>query len=424
MKVEIVPGKTSFNRVQIPCSKSMAHRAIICASLAKGKSVISNVHFSEDIGTTIEAMKKLGAKIERKENQVIVEGIQSFDQLSSKDIECNESGSTLRFLIPIFSLTNQKVRFIGKNRLLKRPQDIYKQIFMNQGNDFKQTEDYIEICGKIKPGKITLPGNVSSQFISGLLFTLPLCNEDSELQIVAPFESRSYVLLTIEMLEKFNVHVYFKDENTLYIPGNQSYCPFDETIEGDYSQLSFFAVLGAINNGMECIGVRKDSLQGDKKIVDILKSMNVEVIETETGLIFKKSNLKGTLIDLADCPDLGPILMTAASFAEGETKIIHASRLRLKESDRIAAMEEELRKMGVDIQSDEDTVILHGPTCWKGNEELCGHKDHRIVMSLAVGSTVSMQNNVINQAESIKKSYPTFFEDLEMQGITLKEWNE
>lgn len=424
MKIEIYPGKTSYNQVSVPCSKSMAHRAIICAALSSGKSVISNIQYSEDIDTTIEAMKRLGAKIDKNDNQVIVEGIKSFNQLSSNEIECNESGSTLRFLIPIFSLTDQKVRFVGKNRLLKRPQEIYKHLFIDQGNSFYQTDDFIEIQGKLQPGKITLPGNVSSQFISGLLFALPLCNQGSELHILAPFESKSYVLLTIEMLKKYNVHIYFKDENTLIIPGNQRYCCHDEEVEGDYSQLSFFAVLGAINNGMECVGVRKDSLQGDKKIVDILKSMNAEVKETENGLIFKKSMLKGTVIDLADCPDLGPILMTAASFAEGETKIIHASRLRLKESDRIAAMEEELRKMGVQIESDDDMVIIHGPVLWQGNEELSGHKDHRIVMSLAIGSTVAKWNNRIDQAESIKKSYPTFFEDLARQGIELKEWDE
>lgn len=424
MKVEIYPGQTIKNKVVIPCSKSMAHRAIICASLAKGKSVISNVHYSEDIDTTIEAMKQLGAKIEKNGKQVIIEGIHSFNQSILNEVECNESGSTLRFLIPIFSLTNQRVRFVGKNRLLKRPQDIYKHLFISQGNSFNQTDDYIEIEGRLQAGNITLPGNVSSQFISGLLFTLPLCNQDSELHITAPFESRSYVLLTIEMLEKYHVHVYFKDDNTLVIPGNQCYRCHDEEVEGDYSQLSFFAVLGAINNGMECVGVRKDSLQGDKKIVDILKSMNGKVIETENGLFFYKSQLKGTVIDLADCPDLGPILMTAASFAKGETKIIHASRLRYKESDRIAAMEEELKKMGTDIQSDEDTIVIHGPAPWNGNQDLSGHKDHRIVMSLAIGSTLAKHNNKIDQAESIKKSYPTFFDDLAEQGIKLKEWSE
>lgn len=410
MKVKISPSICNGN-VIIPPSKSMAHRSIICASLANGKSTIKNIAYSQDILATIEGMKKLGAKIEMKEDYVVIEGIKDFSSLQSKEIFCNESGSTLRFFIPIFSLCNKSITFTGKGRLLHRPQKVYKEVFHSQGLSFIQDHKGITIHESIKPGEFSIKGDVSSQFISGLLFSLPLLKEDSIIHIIPPFESKSYVSLTLQMLETFGIHAYFKDETTIYIPGNQSYHSCDYTIEGDYSQFAFFAVLGAIQNGLSITGVSHESSQGDKKILSILKDFGAIVKEIQNGYYIEHNALRGCEIDLADCPDLGPILCVLAMYSPGNTRIYNAGRLRIKESDRIAAMEEELRKFGVDIHSTEDEIFIKGAADYTCIDELKAHNDHRIVMALSIALACSSSSQIIHDAQAINKSYPAFFED-------------
>ena len=412
MKVTIQPSNC-HGSVKIPPSKSMAHRAIICAALANGKSIISNIDYSVDIQTTIDCMRKLGAKIDCFESYVVIQGIQDFNHLEDNHIECNESGSTLRFLIPIFSLTNQKVIFTGKNRLLKRPQKIYEDLFIENNLTFNQTEDFIEIKGKLCAKEYTLKGNISSQFISGLLFTLPLLEKDSKIHILPPFESKSYIDLTIQMLEKFNIHVEWMDDFTLFIKGNQKYYAHDEVVEGDFSQFAFFAVLGAINHDLEIKGMDPHSLQGDKQILDILSDFGCKITYEQSYKV-KKSNLKAHSIDLKNCPDLGPILCTLAMFSEGTTHITNASRLRLKESDRIEAMVSECKKMGCEIEVINDELYIHGGYS-RPSIELDGWKDHRIVMACAIALT--KLGGTIHGCEAITKSYPSFFEDLQSVGI-------
>ena len=412
MNVTIQPSM-SHGSVKIPPSKSNAHRAIICAALANGKSTISNIDYSVDIQTTIDCMRKLGATIDCHEDSVEIQGIQDFNHLVDNHIECNESGSTLRFLIPIFSLTNQKVIFTGKNRLLKRPQKVYEDLFKENNLYFNQTEEFIEIEGRLQAKEYTLKGNVSSQFISGLLFTLPLLDKDSKIHILPPFESKSYIDLTIQMLEKFNIHIEWKDNFTLFIKGNQKYYAHDEVVEGDFSQFAFFAVLGAINHDLEIKGMDPYSLQGDKQILDILRDFGCEITYEQSYKV-KKSNLKAHSIDLKNCPDLGPILCTLAMFSEGTTHITNASRLRLKESDRIEAMVSECKKMGCEIEVINDELYIHGGYS-KPSIELDGWKDHRIVMACAIALT--KLGGTIHGCEAITKSYPSFFEDLKSVGI-------
>lgn len=419
MKVKITPSVCK-GCVQIPPSKSMAHRAIICASLSDGLSHIKNVAYSQDIIATIEGMKQLGAEIEENGTTLTIHGIKDMKHLLSDKVFCNESGSTLRFFVPIFSLSDKKITFTGKNRLLKRPQKLYEEMFIKQGLYYKQDDDKIEIKGSLKPGLYEIKGDVSSQFISGLLFTLPLLHEDSIIKILPPFESASYISLTLEMLKRFGIHAYFKNELEIVIPGNQKYKACDYTIEGDFSQFAFFGVLGAMNNDITCLGLAHDSFQGDKAIVDILKKANAKIEEIENGYIIHKSNLKGCDIDLKDCPDLGPILTVLASYSQGNTRIYNAARLRYKESDRIEAMESELRKLGVHISSTENEILIQGIGNYSCDEELSGHKDHRIVMSLCVCATVMNKPVVINEAEYIKKSYPNFFEDLKQCNVKVE----
>lgn len=410
MRVRIFPS-TVKGSVHIPPSKSMAHRAIICASLSKGKSHITNIDYSDDILATIEGMKALGATIETKDHEVIIEGVKDIKHPVSTKIDCHESGSTLRFFIPIFSLCDQEIKLSGTKRLMERPQSVYQEIFNNQNIQFTQKDSMIQINGSLKSGDYHVLGNISSQFISGLLFTLPLLTEDSYIYIKGPFESRSYVDLTIQMLKRFHVDVKFINETTIYIPGSQSFQSCDVMVEGDYSQLAFFGVLAAINNDLEIHGVDPNSLQGDKEILDILKRSGSAIEPLDDGYRIHKSHLNGTLINLENCPDIGPILCVLGIFSKGNTRIENAQRLRIKESDRIAAMEEELNKIGANISSSEDTIHIDGDHSLNANVIFSSHNDHRIVMSLAVASTCLSQPCIIENAQAINKSYPSFFED-------------
>ena len=416
MKAVIKPSKAK-GRVKIPPSKSMAHRAIICAGLADGKSVISNIDYSEDITATIECMRTLGADIVCDGSTVTVQGIKDFSCLESNVLHCGESGSTLRFLIPLFSLTGQKVAFTGRNRLLKRPQKIYGDIFENAGLYFEQTEDKIEIQGALPAGEYTLSGGVSSQFISGLLFTLPLLPKSSKIHIVPPFESRSYVELTIQMLAKFGIEIIWKDDLTLVIKGGQKYHPHDETVEGDFSQFAFFGVLSAINGPVDICGMKDDSIQGDKQIIEILSQFGCSISCENSVYRITADKLRAKDIDLENCPDLGPVLCTLAMFSEGSTRIYNAGRLRLKESDRILAMQREAAKLGCVIEDGENEMIVHSghtpPT-----DVLDGWKDHRIVMACAVA--LSVLGGEIDGCEAVAKSYPSFFEDLKNVGIDVE----
>ncbi len=416
MKVVIKPSQC-FGSVKIPPSKSMAHRAIICACLANGTSVISNIDYSVDISTTIDCMRNLGAEIECGKDFVVVKGIENFKNLKSNKIQCNESGSTLRFLIPIFSLTEEKITFIGKNRLLKRPQKVYEDIFNQSGLYFYQDDEKIEIQGKLQAKEYTVCGNISSQFISGLLFTLPLLKENSKIKILTPVESRSYIDLTIQMLNKFGIEIIWQDDTTLFVKGNQQYKPYNETVEGDFSQFAFFGVLSAINSKLNISGMDNNSLQGDKQILDILSQFGCKVSYKDKIYSVSSNKLVANEIDLKNCPDLGPVLCVLAMFSQGTTRIYNASRLRIKESDRIEAMITECAKMGCKIESTKDEMIIYGgysvPTV-----ELNGWKDHRIVMACAVALT--KLGGTIDGCEAITKSYPNFFKDLQSVGIDLE----
>lgn len=421
MKIEL-KASLPQGSIQIPPSKSMAHRAIICACLANGTSILSNIDYSQDILSTLNAMENLGAIITQDDHQLTIVGVNNEIHPKDLDIDCFESGSTLRFLIPLFSLSQKPIRFTGSPRLLQRPQSIYQTLFDQQKLHFKQTSDSISVEGSLSAQCFKLKGDVSSQFITGLLFALPLLKEDSIVQISEPFESRSYVNLTLEMLKYFGIDAYFTDPNTLLIPGNQSYQANHLEVEGDYSQMAFFAVLGSLLGQVEVMGLNKHAHQGDRVILDILKNMGAQIEDTQTGFKFHASTLKGVEIDLSDCPDLGPILCVVGACAMGTTKIYNAERLRFKESDRIDAMETELRKFGIHIHSSKDTITIEGKTAVPQELVRCeAHNDHRIAMSLSILALLLNQDIQLSGAQSIQKSYPNFFEDLKKLGVKLNE---
>lgn len=419
MRARIPPAKIDSGNITIPPSKSLAHRAIICACLAPGRSVISNIDYSVDIWATIEGMRHLGASIKEDKDTLFIDGIETF-QYDGDVVNCHESGSTLRFFLPLFSLTGKRATFSGSKRLIERPQNVYEMLFQEQGIDFVRTYPNIIIDGRLKPGELTLKGNVSSQFITGLLFALPLLEADSKIHIEPPFESRSYVDLTIQMLKRFQIIVEYEDAYTLAIKGNQQYQPTDVLVEGDYSQLVFWASLGVLNHSVETHGLDLHSLQGDKKTIDIFQSMNAGIKVLDDGYQFCPGTLNGTVIDLNDCPDLGPMLFALATQANGKTTFQNAGRLRIKESDRIEAMETELKKLGCSISSTFGTVTITGPVKLQGNVTLHGHNDHRIVMALSILATIADEPITIDDAQAISKSYPGFFKDLASCGIFIE----
>ena len=419
MRARITPAKINSGNITIPPSKSLAHRAIICACLAPGRSVISNIDYSVDIRATIEGMRHFGASIKEDKDTLFIDGIETF-QYDGDVVNCHESGSTLRFFLPLFSLTGRKATFSGSKRLIERPQNVYERLFQEQGINFVREYPNITIDGKLKPGELTLKGNVSSQFITGLLFALPLLETDSKIHIEPPFESRSYVELTIQMLKRFQILVEYEDAYTLIVRGNQQYQPTDVLVEGDYSQLVFWASLGTLNQTVETHGLDLQSLQGDRKTIDIFQSMNAHVKFLNDGYQFFPSRLDETVIDLNDCPDLGPMLFALATQANGKTTFQNAGRLRIKESDRIEAMETELKKLGCSISSTFDTVTIIGPVKLQGNVTLHGHNDHRIVMALSILATLADAPVTIDDAQAINKSYPGFFKDLASCGIFIE----
>ena len=345
MDVVVKRARAVAGRIAAPPSKSMAHRAVLCAALAKGTSHLHHLAFSKDISATLGAAGRLCARVTTGENDAVVEGLGRFLPVDAP-VDCCESGSTLRFLIPLASLTGQEVTFTGRGRLMERPQSVYKTLYQQQGLRFEQGADRLTVEGALTPGEYELAGNVSSQFISGLLFALPLLGGTSTLHLIPPVESRSYIDMTRAVQHAFGVESRWLDENTLEIPGGQHYLPCDYTVEGDYSQAAFPAVLGAVTGGVAITGLSEETLQGDAAILEILRRCGARFTRTGQGVVFEKAPLHGTDIDLADCPDLGPVLMVLGLLCEGTTVIRNAERLRIKESDRIEAMETELRACG------------------------------------------------------------------------------
>ena len=421
MVVTVERAQEIGGAIAAPPSKSMAHRAVLCAALSKGTSHIRNLEFSKDIAATLAAAGQLCARVTTGENDAVVEGLGQFRPVSAP-VDCCESGSTLRFLIPLASLTGQEITFVGRGRLMERPQSVYEELYRAKGLRFEQTPSGLTVEGLLSSGDYTLEGNVSSQFISGLLFALPLLAGTSTLRLLPPVESRSYIDMTRAVQAAFGVTSRWLDGNTLALPGRQHYHPCDHAVEGDYSQAAFPAVLGAVCGGVTVTGLSPDTLQGDAVILDILHRCGAQFTREGDTVTFAKAPLHGVDIDLADCPDLGPVLMVLGLLCEGTTVIRNAERLRLKESDRIAAMEAELRACGGVLESEGGTITVHGCAEHLHAPEgiLHGHNDHRVVMSLAVLSAAAGLPLTVDDAEAIQKSWPNFFAAIRPLGVEVE----
>jgi 3-phosphoshikimate 1-carboxyvinyltransferase len=428
---KIYPNKLS-GEVKIPPSKSMAHRAVICAALGDGISKVTNIDYSDDIIATIEAMSSLGARITKKEDYLEVYGINSpenikaYELKNERTIDCNESGSTLRFLVPIAALFDGVNRFVGRGNLGKRPLDTYYNIFNEQNIKYTYEEGILDLKteGKLKAGEFKVKGNISSQFITGLLFTLPLLDGDSKIIITTEMESKGYIDLTLSAMKAFDIEIINNNYEEFIIKGNQIYKSRDYRVEGDYSQAAFFFSADALSNDVILNDLKLDSLQGDKEVIDILTRMGLEISNKNSGLIGNvNGELKATVIDGSQCPDIIPVVSLVAALSTGITEVINAGRLRIKECDRLAAVTSELNKLGAKITEKEDGLIIEGVKELKGGVEVWSHKDHRIAMTLAIASTMCKEPIILKDYECVSKSYPQFWDDFKNVGGIFDEWN-
>lgn len=399
MDVRIRPSKLN-GKLSIPSSKSCAHRALICAALADGKSVISGVSMSKDIEATIGSMKALGAEFEINGSEIKVRGIKNPSEKAV--IDCCESGSTLRFLIPVAAALGTDSEFVGKGRLPQRPIDIFIRELGKKGIRFLSETMPYKMTGKLNGGTFCLEGDVSSQFVTGLLFALPLLDEDSEICLTSHLESRPYVDITVEMLRRYGIEIE-ETENSYRIRGGQKYIPHDETVEGDYSQAAFFCVANALGSDVQLDNLNEKSVQGDKRIIDIISQTCIN------------GSIGSFREDCSDIPDLVPVLAVLASFGGGESVIYNAQRLRIKESDRLETTAAMLNNLGGDVEITDDGLIIR-PTGKMHSGTVESFGDHRIVMAASIAATAIDGEVLIKGAEAVEKSYPDFIKDYTMLG--------
>lgn len=412
MEASCLPSVLS-GKIDAVSSKSDAHRLLICAALAEGITKIRCNVMSKDISATVECLRAMGTGIELKKDIITVTPA-PFNKTAALD--CSESGSTLRFLLPVLSALGIDAAISGHGRLPERPLSPLKEEMEKKGVVFHTGSSFpLHISGRLTAGGYELAGNVSSQFVSGLLFALPLLDGDSRIKLIPPVESRSYIGITLSVLKKFGIEITEK-ENLFIIKGNQKYrSPNETAVDGDWSNSAFFLCAGALGgDGVTVTGLDINSPQGDKKILEVLKNMGAEVSVSGGGVTVKGNELSGTTVDASDIPDLVPVISVTASLICGETRIKNAQRLRLKECDRLAAVYNMLTSVGISVTQTGDGLIIKGGKPSGGKIDGCN--DHRMVMSAAILSLFCREKLVITDAQAVNKSYPSFFEDFNSLG--------
>ncbi|MBQ2846965.1 MAG: 3-phosphoshikimate 1-carboxyvinyltransferase [Clostridia bacterium] len=403
MDIRITPSPVSGS-IEGIASKSFAHRALICACLAKGKSQIRINTTSADIEATVECLKSLGAGIEKNGVIYTVTPIDALPE--SARIDCGESGSTIRFLLPVICALGIKTQISGSGRLPERPLSPLKEELIRMGANISDSFP-LDVSGKISAGEYTLRGDVSSQFVTGLLMALSFLG-GGRIKLLPPVQSRPYIDITLEVLRTFGANI--KEENNTFYINSSPLMGCDFTVEADWSNAAFPLCMGA-----EVTGLNLDSTQGDKAIVDVLKKMGADITEKNGCYKANLSSLHGCRIDASDIPDAVPIIATIAATAEGETVIYNAERLRIKESDRIKTTVNMIRSLGGDIAETDDGMVINGKKILSGGETP-SFNDHRIAMAAAVASLKCQGDVIIRQAEAVNKSYPAFFDDFNKLG--------
>lgn len=400
MDIQITPKNLS-GTIKIPPSKSISHRALICAALSKGESEISGILECDDTNVTRAALEALGAKFREENGVTIVKGIENPPKRA--EIDCGESGSTLRFLIPIAAALGVETVFYGHGKLPTRPITPYIEEFPKHGVDFISEQMPYHIKGKLTAGQYSITGDISSQFITGLMFAMPLLEGNSTIILTTPLQSKPYADITVNCMKSFGIETLEFDGN-YSIKGVQQYKPTKFCVEGDCSQAAFFAVANMLGGEVEMLGLNPDSVQGDRAVFDIIDN-----------LIKINSNYSGFDIDASDIPDLVPILTVLAAFADSTSHIRGCKRLRIKESDRLVSISTVLNSLGADVRIVNDELEINGVKELSGG--VCSSfNDHRITMSLAIASQRCTSPLTITHAECVAKSYPTFFEDFRSLG--------
>ena len=415
MTVEVVKSNISGD-IRIQPSKSILHRALICACLSFKPCTIKNVNYSSDIEATISACEAIfGAEIERKGNSLTVSGNKRQTQ---NLIDCNESGSTLRFLIP-FCFKDEVTIIKGKKSLISRPLQVFEKIAEENGILFEKHEDYLKLKGTLKAGEFNVRGDISSQFITGLLLYLPTLEQSSRIKIEGKLESKPYVMITIEVLKSFGVFVEFRDENTIIIDGNQKYNGCDIAVEGDYSHAAFFIALALMAGCLNIYNLNPTSLQGDRAMIEIVKRMGADIDFCGDRLVVKKSKLTGIDIDAGQIPDLVPVLAVLGLYAKGITRIYNAKRLAFKESNRLISTGNLIKALGGQVQVMPDGLAINGGGPIKGGS-VKTYNDHRIVMSAAVAGSICSLKVLIEGFECVRKSAPDFYSEFLSAGGNIK----
>lgn len=400
MKIEIKPS-TLCGEIIAPPSKSIAHRFLICGALSLGESRINGVSGSDDMKATLSCLSALGASVKRDGNSVTI-----FGGLNAKKevaLDCIESGSTLRFMIPVALASGaEKITFKGSERLIARGVEVYEEVFADKGVRIEKGKNEIVVSGTLESGNYVLRGDVSSQYVTGLMLSLATLDSDSTIEILPPVESRPYIDLTVATLAKFGVKIEETEKNKFFVKGGQTFKSGEYKVEGDWSNGAILLALNAFGSNVEVSGLDENSVQGDKVCVEIFRAL-------EKG---------DATIDLSDCPDLAPIAFVVAAEKNGAT-FTGTERLKIKESDRAAVMAEELAKFGARVDVFDDYVVVHKAELHASSKEIRSHNDHRIAMSLAV--LMTKYGGVLDGAEAVKKSFPDFFDVMKRAGAKVYE---
>ena len=407
MSVVSITATAVRGTVAAPPSKSAAHRALIAAALS-GDSCVRGILSSQDMEATLRCLKALGCTFVKSGETVTFSSARGEGEPVA---DCGESGSTLRFFVPIFAALGKEVTFIGKGRLPERPMTVYEDCLIPHGVTLTRPScegGILQIKGRLRGGEYRVAGDVSSQFITGLLFALPLCAEDSEIVLTSPLQSVGYVDLTVEILQKAGIAVE-KTPCGYAVKGGQRYALHDHTVEGDWSQAAFWLAAAALGGELAVTGLRRDSLQGDRRIETLLNDMGAVLVWQDGTLICRNAPLHGIEVDVSDIPDLVPILSVTASAATGTTRLYNAARLRLKESDRLQTTAAMIHALGGKIAECEEELHITG--CSLNGGTVDGANDHRIVMSAAVAALLCEDAVTVTDAHSIRKSWPSFFEE-------------
>ena len=399
-----------------PPSKSAAHRLLIAAALA-GEGRVRGLSLSADMEATLRAVRGLGVSVRLDGDAACFAPAPPSSSPSPPPVDCGESGSTLRFLIPLYAARGIPAVFTGHGRLPERPLGVYADCLPPHGVTLSAASGLpLTVTGRLTGGDFALPGDVSSQFITGLLFALPLCREDSRIRLTTPLESAGYVDMTLQVLRQAGIRVE-PLEDGWFIPGSQTYRPLDTAVESDWSQAAFLLAAGALGGEVTLTGLNPASAQGDREALSLFRRFGAAVEEAPGRIVCRKAPLHGIDIDAAQIPDLVPVLAVTAALADGVTHITGAARLRLKESDRLAAVADGIRRLGGRVEESPDSLTISGVSRLAGGRAE-GYNDHRIVMALSMAALGCEAPVTVTDAQSVAKSWPAFFEDYRAIGGT------